>query len=271
MTITYYVPLKNSCHVWGFLPSWSWEGSCWLGPLRLSILSQSTREADPPLDEQLFWERRTRKEKGTHYKESAERSHLLPPPPSTTCQQKALSVWHTRALLPTIPGHFKGVLLRSKSSGLPTALSHRRTLDANISRIFVHLSNSWKSPPTNPALFFHPICQRGRRTESRASSWYTDLHVLDANPPGLCATWKDSPRKTDYIPATSKWSGFARHSLFSCLEAFLKAWLCNKGASPPLYSQTHCLPIRLRYMFLGPARKPEWLPVSPDEILKKSL
>lgn len=191
--------------------------------------------------------------------------------PSTTCQQKALSVWHTRALLPTIPGHFKGVLLRSKSSGLPTGLSHHRTLDANISRIFVHLSNSWKSPPTNPALFFHPICQRGRRTESRASSWYTDLHVLDANPPGLCATWKDSPRKTDYIPATSKWSGFAKHSLFSCLEAFLKAWLCNKGASPPRCSQTHRLPIRLRYMFLGPARKPEWLAVSPDEILKKSL
>lgn len=161
MTITYYVPLKNSCHVWGFLPSWSWEGSCWLGPLRLSILSQSTREADPPLDEQLFWERRTRKEKGTHYKESAERSHLPPPPPSTTCQQKALSVWHTHALLPTIPGHFKGVLLRSKSSGLPTALSHRRTLDANISRIFVHLSNSWKSPPTNPALFFIPTVREG--------------------------------------------------------------------------------------------------------------
>lgn len=64
MTITYYVPLKNSCHVWGFLPSWSWEGSCWLGPLRLSILSQSTREADPPLDEQLFWEGVRERKKG---------------------------------------------------------------------------------------------------------------------------------------------------------------------------------------------------------------
>lgn len=136
---------------------------------------------------------RTSKEKGTHYKESAERSHLLPPPPSTTCQQKALSVWHTRALLPTIPGHFKGVLLRSKSSGLPTGLSHHRTLDANISRIFVHLSNSWKSPPTNPALFFHPICQRGRRTESRASSWYTDLHVLWCEPTWALCHVKGQP------------------------------------------------------------------------------
>lgn len=151
------------------------EGAASWG-LWLSIHSQSTQEAGRPLDEELLRERRTREGKGTNYKESAELSHLLPPPSGTTCQQKALSAWHTRALLPTILGHFKGVLLRSKSSGLPTGLSHHRTLDANISEIFVHLSNSWKSPPTNPALFSHLIRQRGRRTESREPACVILVH-----------------------------------------------------------------------------------------------
>lgn len=234
-------------------------------------LSEHAREADPPLDEQRFWEHVRARKKGltTRNLQSAVTFCpllLLPRASKKPCQCGTLVLYCPR--FPAISRGYSYVVNHQGSQqGCPTIALWTLTFQGSLFTWVTagnHLPQILLCSST-------PSVREGVGQKAARHPGTQTSTCFDANPPGLCATWKDSPRKTDYIPATSKWSGFAKHSLFSCLEAFLKAWLCNKGASPPHYSQTRRLPIRLRYMFLGPARKPEWLAVSPDEILKKSL
>lgn len=50
------------------------------------------------------------------------------------------------------------------------------------------------------------------------------------------------------------------HRLSSDLEAFLKAWLCNKGVLMPLHSVMHC--ILTRFIYITGAVKETWMTCS---------